>query len=98
MPRTRFGKWSVSLIGASVAFFAIAMLLVMAGQRGGDTLFDNLWLAVPMLLAGASAIGAFFVGILGVIRQKDRSVLVMATIVIGLLVIIFILGEIIIPH
>ena len=97
-PKTRFGKWSVGLI---IAFFLLLMffyLLVASGQRGGATFFSNLVLAVPMLFAGICGISSFFAGIIGIIKMKERSVLVFLATIIGLFVLFFCLGEILFPH
>ena len=51
---------------------------------------------------GRSGIGWFFVGfftgLIGVIRSRERSILVYLAMIIGLCVLLFILGEIIFPH
>ena len=68
------------------------------GQEGGETFFDNLWISIPMLGAGASAIAAFIAGIIAIIKNKERSVLVFISSLVGLLVLFFVLGEVFSPH
>lgn len=41
-------------------------VLVASGQRGDETIFDNLALSVPALLAAGSLIMAFGLGALGI--------------------------------
>ncbi len=98
MPKTRPGRWSVGLIGAFIVFYAIFWLFVTSGQRGGATFFSNLFLAVPVVIAAISGISAFFTGIIGVIKDRERAFLVYLAIIIGLIVLLFCLAEIIFPH
>lgn len=88
-------------MGLIIIFFlllAVFYLFVAAGQRGGETYFSNLLLAIPITLAGISGIVAFFTGMAAIIKRKERSVFVFLATIIGLLVLFFVLGEIIFPH
>lgn len=96
--KTRLGKWSIWLIIAFIVFFMTFLLLVASGQRGGATFFSNLALSVPMLIAGISGISAFFTGIIGIIKSKERSVLVFIATIIGFFILFFVLGEFLVPH
>ena len=98
IPKTRLGKWSIWLIIVFILLFIMFQILVASGQRGGDTFFSNLALSVPMLIAGISGILAFFTGIIGIIKSKDRSVLVFIATVIGFFILFFVLGELLFPH
>ena len=98
MPKTRLGKWSIWLIIAFIVFFITFQLLVASGQRGGATFFSNLALSVPMLIAGISGISAFFTGIIGIIKSKERSVLVFIATIIGFFILFFVLVEFLVPH
>jgi hypothetical protein len=98
LPKTIPGKLSLGLIGGLFLFSILLRLLVVAGQRGGATFFSNPALAVTGLLAAASGIGAFFTGIIAVIRSRERSGLVFLAVIIGLFVLFFCLGEILSPH
>ena len=97
-PKTTMGKWSTGLIITFFLFVAVCLILVASGQGGGDTLFSNLTLGIPGLLAGVSAVSAFLTGIIGIIRSRERSVLVFLATVIGFYILIAALGEIIFPH
>ena len=97
-PRTRLGKWSIWLIIAVIVLFIIFQLLVALGQRGGATFFSNLALSIPMLLAGISGISAFFTGIIGIIKSKERSILTFVATTIGFFILFFVLGELLVPH
>jgi len=55
-------------------------------------------LTIPILLAGTSGVFAFLTGLIGVIRNRERSILVFLAMLIGLFVLLFCLGEVIFPH
>ena len=97
-PRTFLGNWSVRLFVFSLLFFILFYALVASGQRGGDTFFSNLVLAIPMLIAAILAVSSFFTGIIGIIRNKERAIFVYISTVIGFFVLLFGLAEIIFPH
>lgn len=67
-------------------------------QRGGETFFSNPTLAVPALLMGISGILAFVTGAISIFRNKERSITVFLSTALGLFVLIFWLGEILVPH
>jgi len=98
LPKAALGKWSTGLAAAFVVLLAAFLLLVASGQRGGETFFGNLALSIPILLAGTSGVLAFLTGLAGVIRNRERSILVFLAMLIGLFVLIFCLGEVIFPH
>ena len=97
-PKTALGKWSVALIIIFIVFLGVFQLLVASGQRGGETFFSNLILTIPMLIAGVSGISAFVTGLIGIIKSRERSVIVYLAALIGLFVLLFWLGEVIFPH
>jgi hypothetical protein len=98
LPKTTLGKWSAGLLAALIIFFGAFQLLVVSGQRGGETFFSNLMLTIPMLLAGTSGVLAFVIGLIGTIRSGERSILVFLAMLIGFFVLLFGLGEVIFPH
>jgi hypothetical protein len=98
MPRTALGKWSLGLTGGLIIFFALLVLLAATGQTGGETFFSNLALAIPGLLAAACGIAAFCTALISIFRKKDYAILVFLTGFIGLLVLLFVAGELIYPH
>jgi cytochrome bd-type quinol oxidase subunit 2 len=98
LPRTTKGRISLWLFLASVVFFIIFQALVITGQRGGDNLTDNLLLSVPVILAGFSAVSASIVGLISLIKSNERSIITFLITMFGLIVIIFLGGEILFPH
>jgi len=98
LPKTPLGKWSTGLVVAFVVLLVVFLLLVASGQRGGETFFSNLVLTIPMLLAETSGVLAFLIGLISVIKNKERSILVFLAMLIGFFISIFWLGEVIFPH
>ncbi len=98
MPKSRLGLWSVGSMAAFFLSLIVLQLLIAFGQRGGDTFFSNLLLAIPGLLAGIFGISAFTAGTIAIIRSKERSILTYIAVIIGLLVLAFVMAEIIYPH
>jgi hypothetical protein len=84
-------------LGLAVLCFAGFFGLVMAGQRGGDTFFSNPALSVPILTAAVAAVAA---GVCGVVARRagDRSLLLVAAIVVGAVVLFWTGAEIAFPH
>ena len=93
MPKTRLGKWSVGFIIAFFLLFAIFLLFAVSGQLGGDTFTILSAPAILLLLAGICGISSFFTGVVSIIKNKERSVLVLLATAIGFYVLFFALGE-----
>ena len=98
IPKTLLGKWSIGLAVASIVLFILLQFFVASGLRDSYTFISGLLLTIPVPLAGISGISAFFTGIIGIIKSRDRSVLVFLSTMIGLFVILFLLGEVLFPH
>lgn len=98
MPKTLLGKWSMKLLFGFFVFFGFFWLMILAGQRGGMGFFSNLYLAIPALLTAVSGVGAFLTGIVSIIKFKERSVFVFISTLIGVLVTLFVTGEVLFPH
>lgn len=82
-PTTEPGRW------ANVCLIAFLVGVVL----------DLLGLRVPIVafLFEVSGIGALVLAIVGA-RQGDRSIPVLAAIAMGSLVVIFVIGEVLLPH
>lgn len=85
-----------------MALAALAMVLSMvavaAGQRGGDTLSDSWVLSSLGLVMAASAVGALISGVYVISREHERAVAVLMTSLLGLLAVVFLVGEFAVPH
>ncbi len=98
LPATPPGRWSLWLVLVFWVFIGLSFALVAAGQEGGDTLFSNLWLTVPMLIAGTAGVAAGAAAGVAIFRRGERSVAVFLTLLWGLVVTLFVLGELPDPH
>ena len=105
IPTTKFGKWSVGFIIATPILFIIGTSFTNSLYQSvpsGDTIFADIKgrpaLALSMLAGMATGILAFLTGLLAMIRQRERAILVYLSILIGALVIIFLIGEVLFPH
>lgn len=98
MPKSKLGKWTVGLIFTFFIAFSFLMLMAFSGQEGGDTIFDNLLLGIPGIIAALSGILAFVTAVISIFKYKDRSVLVILAAIIGLIIVFFLSGEFIFPH
>jgi hypothetical protein len=96
-PQSRMGRLSVMLASA-VAGFGLIFLMFAAGMSGGDSFFDNLWLAVPVVLAGASGFGAAVTGLYALIARHERSMYVFVATLVGVFVIFMFIEEVLIGH
>lgn len=97
-PTTSAGKravWYAAVFAFLLGFFAI---LVAAGQRGGDDFFDNLWLTLPMLAAFIAAVSSLILGLVAIVSQGERSIVVIVVTILGLLVTSFGAAEVLFPH
>jgi len=90
LPKSRLGTWSVGLstftLSVFIFFYIFAELLNVITSEILITIF------------GASAVIAsliaFFIGIVAVAKNKERSFLVYLSILMGLVVLVFIFGDI----
>ena len=99
LPKSTLGKWSIGLAIGVFLFYCISRLgVTLDHQEGGESFFSNLFRAVPLILAGLSGVAAFFTGIIGIIKDKERSVFVFLAVLFGCFVLVFGLGEFISPH
>jgi hypothetical protein len=96
--KTYLSKWSVGLIIAFFIFLTLFFIFISLGERGGMTYWSNLKLAIPGTAAALCAGLSFFTGIISVLKNKERSVLVFLSIILGFLVLLWILAEVLFPH
>jgi hypothetical protein len=95
---TTQGKWSIGFaIVAMVCFIVFFIEIHLLGFKGGDTWTWD-WPSMPILFAGVSFISAFVTGIISILKYKEKSTLVIISAIIGGLVMVFLLGEFLVPH
>ncbi len=87
MPKTRLGKWSIWLN----AFFLTAIIVSVILVNVLEILsYDNHWWDVTVPILALVTITAFILGIIAVRKNKESSVLVYISVIIGFLAILFI--------
>jgi len=100
LPRSRPGWWSVGLAIALPVLVAVGAALtntLYAGVPSGNSFLGDLrarpvlWLT--MVAGMGSGIAAFVVGLVAIIRAKDRGLLTIAATAFGALLIVFLFGE-----
>lgn len=105
MPKTKLGRWSVWFAVAVVLLIIVAPTLdstLYTGAVAGDTILQDLQrrplLAIPMLLAMLSGVSAFIVGLVAIIRDRERSWLTFLSTIFGGLLLLFIIGDLFSPE
>lgn len=100
LPKTKLGKWAVWLIIAFFIIVAFVNLFVTfyLGIHGGETFFDAPAISIPIAIAWLCGIGAFVLGLMSILKNREHSVLVYIVTIIGLLLVVFFIIEIGFPH
>ena len=105
LPITRLGWWSFGLAVAMPVLFLIGMSftnLLYRAVPAGNTILKDIarrpGVALTMLAGMISGISALVIGLITIIGQKERALLVFVSALAGLLLIVFLVGEVISPH
>ena len=100
MPKTNLGKWSVVLIPLMVILFFIGTSLagtIYDSVSAGDNLFEDIvsrpLLAISMLLGFGAGIAAFVIGLISLIKQKERAILVFISTLIVAVLTFYVIAE-----
>jgi len=83
LPKTRLAKWA---LGLSIAFIVLIATKIVA------------FLPLPTFVIAALGLAGFTVGIIAIIKDKDRSILSLLPLLVGLIIIFWIAAELIFPH
>jgi flagellar biosynthesis protein FliQ len=104
-PRTRLGWWSIGLIVATPLLFVIGASFTNSlyeSVPAGNTLLEDIAarpaLALTMLVAMVAGVLSFITGFTAILRQKEHASLVYVSTALGVLLILFLLGEFLFPH
>ncbi len=104
MPKTSFGKWSLGLLIAMPLLIFIgttfANTLYKSVPAGGTILRDIVSrpaLALTGLAGMLAGVLAFITGLIAIIKQKERAILVYIATVIGGILTVFIIAEFLSP-
>jgi len=102
-PKTVLGKWSLRSAAVFLTLFVFSLVMVGLSQRqeGEEFMMKSavrFFLIAEGLLAIVSGLAAFFLGIVSIVKYKERSVLIFLASFVGLLALFFLLGEFLFPH
>ncbi len=99
-PTTKVGKWSVGLCIVFMILMVIVFMSVIFTPKEelSPNFFEPLCPAVTLLIAGTCGIIASILGVMSIAKNKERSVLVFLATAIGVLALVFIVGEFLFPH
>jgi hypothetical protein len=87
MPKTRLGRWSVWLNAFFLVVIVVSIFLV---NVLGLLSYDDHWWDATVPIVFLASIVAFILGIIVIIKNKERSVLIYISVIMGLLAILFI--------
>lgn len=87
-PESRSGKWAASITLLFIVLMSLKLL----------TLGISIRIPLPTpFIAGLGVIG-FIMGVVSIVKKKDRALLTLLSITIGLLIIFWVAAEIAFPH
>jgi len=98
--KTKLGKWSAWLIVA-FAVCLVALRANIVSATGVSTWYRYLLLALMFSPAQALGIAAFIIGLISIVRSKERSIAVYLAVIFGsfgIVGLIFRILLIIVPH
>jgi len=105
MPKTNLGKWSIGLILAMFVLIFIGSSLTdslyESVPAGGTILKDIISrpaLAISMLVGFGAGISALVTGLISIIKQKERALLVYLSTLVGAGLTLFLIAEFLFPH
>jgi hypothetical protein len=83
LPKTKLGRWS---IGLGAAFIILIWVKI------------QYFLPLPTFAIAAIGLLGFILSLVTVIKNKDRSILILIPILAGLIIVLWTAGELIFPH
>jgi hypothetical protein len=94
MPRSRLGWWSIGLAVAFLGLFVAWLLYVWAMPIARPTFFSDPLSACLYIGATATAICGAIVGVLAFVAKRERSFLILLSIILGAVVLYWTIGSI----
>lgn len=88
--------WSKTKIGQWASVFTLLFVVLMAVKASALAVFIRLPLPSPII--AVLGILGFILGIVSLVKLKDRSVFVLLSIPVGLLILFWIAAEMLYPH
>lgn len=105
MPGTRLGRWTIGLIAVMPILFILGSsfsLSLYKSVSAGRTILADIasrpLLALTMLAGMAAGFTGFITGLVAIIKQKEKALLVYGAAVIGGLSVVFLMGELVFRH
>jgi len=105
MPKTKLGRWSVLLIPLMFVLFFIGSSLtntLYEGVSAGGTILKDIAsrpvLALSMLIGMGAGVSALVLGLISIIKKKERALLVYLSTLVGAGLTVFLIAEIAFPH
>ena len=92
-PKSILGKWSAGLAVAFILLLALSGVLTGLGGVGPGPVGPIIGVAF-----GISGIAALVTGLISMIRNRERSILVILAVAVGFFVLVFLIGEFLFPH
>lgn len=83
LPKTRAGRWA---LGLSVTFIVLITVKIIA------------FLPLPTFAIAALGLAGFIIGIVAIFGNKDKAILNFVPILVGLIIVLWTVGELIFPH
>ena len=96
-PQSYPGKWSVYLVLALMISFLVFRLLaeIPLIHQPAESFFNHVGLTLQALFIIGAGIGAFCSGITAMIKDGEKSLLVLASTLIGLIILIYSIEELV---
>jgi len=94
-PHSDLGLWSIVLMFNFffISFFTVFVTINIFHQNPGNSMFHNPYISIPMIVAFWAAITSFFSGIISIRIHKERSILVLISVILGFLIAWYLLGD-----
>lgn len=105
MPGTGLARWSVGLIVVMPILFVIGLSSsssLYESVTAGHTLLADIavrpLVTIPMLAGMTAGVASFITGLLAIIKQKDKAILVFVSTTIGGIVLFFLVSLLVFPE
>jgi len=95
LPRTAHGRWSIRLASTFFVFFVLWLVYVQATPMARPSFFSDPLHAFLILSAAAAAIAGGIVGVIAMVAKRERSFMILLSIVVGAVVAYWTIAEVV---
>lgn len=96
LPKTHQGKWSIRLFIIALLFIIVASIVSFVQESAiNDIFYYRLAVNISMIISNVAMVIAFILGIFSIRKNKERSLFVYITLLLGFMMLIFLLAELI---